>query len=118
MLSVYIDGVYHTGLFRQTCVSVETCFVCAGRSGSVAVVMGTVVLEESDSSSGERLIWGCYLVIYPCLVLHLLEGASSVVSPAGQHPSSWGLVSGCVLSWVRTLFWMESGSVWMSCLRH
>lgn len=88
MLSVYTVGVDHTCLFHQTCVSVETCSVCGGMSGSVAVVMGTFVLEASDSSCGERTIWGCCLVTYLCLVLHLAGGASSAVSPACQHPFS------------------------------
>lgn len=50
--------------------------VCGGKSGSVVVVMGTSVLEGSDSSCVERLLWDCFLVIYLCLVLHLAVGAS------------------------------------------
>lgn len=59
-----------------TCVLVETCFVCEGKSENVAVVMETSVSEASDSSYGERLIWDCSLVISLCLALHLPESAS------------------------------------------
>lgn len=50
--------------------------VCGGKSGSVVVVMGTSVLEVSDSSYGEELLWDCSLVTYLCLALHLPVGAS------------------------------------------
>ncbi len=50
--------------------------VCGGKSGNVVVVMGTFVLEGSDSSCGERLLWDCSLVICLCLALHLDAGAS------------------------------------------
>lgn len=57
-----------------TCVPVETA--CGGENGSVAVAMGTSVLEVSDSSCGGRTIWDCYLVTYLCLALHLAGDAS------------------------------------------
>lgn len=82
------------------------------------MVMETSVSEVSDLACGEQLIWDCSPVIYLCLALPPAVGVSSAVSPACQHPSSWHLVSGCGLSWEETLFWMESGSVSMSCLRH
>lgn len=50
--------------------------VCGGKSGSVVVVMGTSVLEVSDSSCGEGLLWDCSLGIFLCLALHLAGGAS------------------------------------------
>lgn len=46
------------------------------KNGSDAAVTGTSVSEVSDSSCGEGLIWDWSLVIYPCLALDLVEGAS------------------------------------------
>lgn len=54
----------------------ETCSVCGERSGSVVVEMETSVLEVSDSSCGETMIWDYSLVSDLCLAQHLPAGAS------------------------------------------
>lgn len=50
--------------------------VCGGKNGNVDVVTGTFVLEVSDSSCHDRVLWDCSLVISLCLAPHLAEGAS------------------------------------------
>lgn len=91
--------------------------VCGGKSGTVVLVMETSVLEVSDSSCGEMMIWDWPPGICLCPALHQLGDASSVASPACRHPSSWPLVSDFELSFEEIVFWMVSGSVWMSYLR-